>query len=278
MLTGGSRLGRFLIRDLIDASGATSSVYRAEDERGQELALKVLDLEFDERPDLLGRFLSEARVILRRGLAHPGLPRVVAVEVPSVGPPYIAMELLGATLAAELRRAGRLPVATALQIAAQLAEVLAYLHEQGIIHRDVKPDNVVFAPGPGVQVKLIDLGQAKLPAADERAGALVSTALGSRCGTPAYRAPEQWHDAKTVSDRADVYSLGVMLYEVLAGAPPFPDGDPGALRLAHATADPPPLPASAALSTLYQAMLEKRPADRPSAAAVARTLRALLTR
>jgi serine/threonine-protein kinase len=275
MPAAGDTFGPYRVLRLI-GHGATSTVFEAMDEHGARLALKILHEEHRGCADLRERFVQEALPLLKEQLRHPALPRILAIEQ-HPGCPYIAMELLGPSLAARLRQ-GPLPFPEAIRAVADVAGALAYLHARQIIHRDVKPGNVLTPrPGTSGPCKLIDLGLAKLPAA-LRAGSEVqlSTAAGDRCGTPEYRAPEQWQCAKAVSDRADVYGLGVLLYESLSGAPPFRGESLGRLRLEHTLRPPPPLDAPAPVQALARAMLAKAAQARPSAAEVATTLASLL--
>lgn len=272
-LSAGQRLGDFVIRGYVDG-GATSEVYEAVDAQGALVALKVLHECHRGDGDLLARFVHEAEPILVDRLQHPGLPRVLAISIAADAPAFIAMELLGESLANRLR-SGPLLLADAIRVTAELAAVLAYLHQRGVIHRDVKPANVLQSGGgPLWHVKLVDLGQAKLPREEQSAWAL-STAVGGRCGTVEYRAPEQWQCAKTVTDRADIYSLGIVLYELLVGAPPF-QGSAGRLRLQHVMTPAPALPAPEPLRALCLAMLAKQPAARPSAQQIVSALQELL--
>lgn len=186
--------------------------------------------------------------------------------------------LQGETLAARIQRAaGRLPAAP--RICRQIASALAAAHARGVVHRDIKPENVMLVPDPevagGERVKLLDFGIAKLRAEGEApAGA---TRAGTVLGTPVYMAPEQCRGAVIVDDRADVYSLGVLLFEALAGRPPFVSDAPGVLMAMHLTQAPPELRALCPglpppLYSLVDAMLAKAPALRPSMRAVAEVL------
>jgi eukaryotic-like serine/threonine-protein kinase len=259
--------GRYRLRALL-AVGGMGAVWAAEDAvLGREVAVKVLGeaLAGDRRAAL--RLRREARAAGR--LAHPGIARVWDLGE-DAGRPYLVMELLhGESLAARLARAGPLEPAEAVRVVASAADALEIAHRAGIVHRDVKPGNVFVTSGG--DVKLLDFGIAR--AANEAA-----LTGGDLLGTAAYLAPERvlGHDA---TPAADVYALGVLLYELLAGRPPFA-GDTGtALAMAHVHARPAPLGTVAprvppALAAACERALAKDPAARPpSAAALAALLR-----
>jgi eukaryotic-like serine/threonine-protein kinase len=257
--------GRYRLRSLL-AVGGMGAVWAAEDAvLGREVAVKVLGeaLAADRRAAL--RLQREARAAGR--LAHPGIARVLDLGE-DAGRPYLVMELLhGESLAARLARAGPLAPAEGVRVVAAAADALEVAHRAGIVHRDVKPGNV-FVTGGG-DVKLLDFGIAS--AANEAA-----LTGGDLLGTAAYLAPERvlGHDA---TPAADVYALGVLLYELLAGRPPFA-GDTGtALAMAHVHARPAPLGAVAprvppALAAACERALAKDPAARPPSAAALATL------
>jgi eukaryotic-like serine/threonine-protein kinase len=253
------------------AAGGMGAVWVADDDvLGRQVAVKVLGeaLADDRRAAL--RLRREARAAAR--LAHPAIARVLDLGEED-GRPYLVMELLhGESLAARLARAGPLAPAEAVRVVAAAADALDLAHRAGIVHRDVKPGNV-FLTGDG-EVKLLDFGIAR--AADE-------TALtgGDLLGTAAYLAPERvlGHDATPASD---VYAVGVLLYELLAGRPPFAGDSGTALAMAQVHAQPLPLGTAApsvppALAAACERALAKDPADRPpSAAALAALLRCTL--
>jgi uncharacterized membrane protein YgcG len=266
-LEGRALGGRYRLRSLL-AVGGMGAVWAAEDAvLGREVAVKVLGeaLAADRRAAL--RLQREARAAGR--LEHPGIARVLDLGE-DAGRPYLVMELLhGESLAARLARAGPLAPAEAVRVVAAAADALEVAHRAGIVHRDVKPGNVYLTGGG--DVKLLDFGIAS--AANEAA-----LTGGDLLGTAAYLAPERvlGHDA---TPAADVYALGVLLYELLAGRPPFV-GDTGtALAMAHLHARPAPLGAVAprvppALAAACERALAKDPAARPpSAAALAALLR-----
>jgi hypothetical protein len=178
------------------------------------------------------------------------------------------MELLqGESLAARIRRAGRLPLAETVGLARQIASTLAVVHAAGTVHRDLKPDNLFLVPEPdlplGVRVKILDFGIAKL-----KTEGTAFTRAGAILGTPAYMAPEQCKGAADIDARADVYSLGCILFEMACGAPPFGKDSFGAIIGAQMY-EPPPAPSTKepaiapALDRLILAMLAKKPEERP---------------
>jgi hypothetical protein len=250
-------------------------VYRARDTRlGREVALKVISDGAALDPERLQRFEQEAR--LAGSLNHPNL--VVVYDVGSEGgSPFLVTELLeGESLRHRLSR-GRLPLRTALEIGEQLAEGLAAAHARGVVHRDVKPENV-FVTSAG-RAKLLDFGIAKLtaPRAVDGTRNLLDTTLtpeglgtrpGAVLGTPGYMSPEQVR-GDPVDARTDIFSLGVVLYEMLAGAPAFPAKS--LIESGHAIleSEPPTLPESvpASVDSLVRRCLEKEPARRFQSAA-----------
>src|SRR5499425_1523469 len=250
-------------------------VYRARDTRlGREVALKVISDGAALDPERLHRFEQEAR--LAGSLNHPNL--VVVHDVGSEGgAPFLVTELLeGESLRHRLAR-GRLPLRTALELGAQLAEGLAAAHARGIVHRDVKPENV-FLTSAG-RAKLLDFGIAKLtaPRSIEGTRNLLDTTLtpeglgtrpGAVLGTPGYMSPEQVR-GDPVDARTDIFSLGVVLYEMLAGVPAFPAKS--FIESGHAIleSEPLPLPESVppSVDLLVRRCLEKEPTRRFQSAA-----------
>ncbi|HEX2449567.1 MAG TPA: serine/threonine-protein kinase, partial [Gemmatimonadales bacterium] len=169
-------------------------------------------------------------------------------------------------LVARLQRHGELPVAVALRWLAQVARALAYAHRHGIVHRDIKPENILLS---GDEAQVADFGIAK--ALSDSAGASGITSAGLAIGTPAYMAPEQALAEPTVDHRADLYALGVVAYEALAGQPPFAARTSAQWLAAHANERPIPLRerrpgVPGAVAELVMRLLEKRPADRPQSA------------
>jgi eukaryotic-like serine/threonine-protein kinase len=207
-LPGNMVAGRYRIIGLL-GRGGMGEVYRADDLKlGQPVALKFLPESVEASPDRLGRFLNEVRLALR--ITHSNVCRVHDIgEVD--GQHYISMEYVdGEDLASLLRRIGRLPQDRGVAIARQICAGLAAAHEQGILHRDLKPANIMI-DGRG-RARITDFGLADLAGGVEQAEI--------RSGTPAYMAPEQLA-GKEVSERSDIYALGLVLYEIFTGKPAF---------------------------------------------------------
>jgi eukaryotic-like serine/threonine-protein kinase len=203
------------------------------------------------------RFFNEARAAM--AIDHPGIVRIYDVGCESDGHAYIAMELLeGESLRARLDR-GRLPVRVAVMYARLIAEALAAVHGVQIIHRDLKPENVIITGHE--QLKLVDFGVAKL-ASDLAAG--VKTISGALVGTPLYMSPEQCEGVREIDARSDLYSLGCMMFVMIAGEPPFYSNGMGALISMHMYDPPPALrdrcpTASPALAQIVARLLAKDP-------------------
>lgn len=288
-LVGGYLVGREIGR------GAMGAVYAAVHPAiGQRAAVKVLFREFSSSPQFIQRFRTEARAT--SAVQHPGLVTIFNHGQLADGTAYILMEYLeGQSLRAKLAEraaAGeRLPVADVLRIARQIASAMDAVHRSGVVHRDLKPSNVMLVSDPdvasGERAKVVDFGLARLnllPSGCSTATTLHSTdsAAGMFVGTAAYAAPEQCRMERPGDGRADVYSLGVMLYEMLAGTLPFV-GSPLQLLQQHLEATPRPLTEAApdvpaALGELVHRMLAKEPMQRPAMAQVREQLLALQSR
>lgn len=209
----------------------------------RRVALKVLHPEYARNPDAVQRFFNEARAVNR--IEHPNIVQVSEFGQADDCTVFLVMEFLrGETLSARLDALGasKRPMRPieAVQIGAQLADALAAAHKKGIIHRDLKPGNVMLVPDAlspgGERVKLLDFGIAKLTQGGGKA-----TETNALVGTPQYMSPEQCRGAGGVDDRTDVYALGVMLYEMLAGRPPFVAEEALGYLAQHAYQQPPPL-------------------------------------
>jgi serine/threonine protein kinase/Tol biopolymer transport system component len=251
--------------------GGMGIVYRAEDTRlGRIVALKFLPPDLTRDLVAKARFQQEARAA--SAFDHPNICTIYEVGETADGQLYLAMPCYdGETLRRRLE-SGPLPVDEAVDVAAQVARGLAKAHRQGIVHRDIKPANLIVT-SDGV-VKILDFGIAKL------AGAAALTRTGSTLGTPAYMSPEQMK-GQEVDARSDLWSLGVVLYEMLAGRRPFPGDHESVVRQAILSAQPEPLShvrpeVPPAVQQLVDALLAKDPDKRaPAADEVAATLRAL---
>lgn len=272
--------------------GGMGAVFEAEaDGKGSvpgvdRVAVKILAQKLAQDPMAIKRFMHEARLTLH--LDHRGLVKIYSYGQLEGGAPYILMEfLVGESLRSRIARAAPLPIESCLAIGFQLAESLSLAHKHGIVHRDLKPDNVMLiedgAAPKGQRAKVFDFGIAKSVSelGQETLGG-VKTSTDAILGTPRYMSPEQCRGGGTkISDRSDVYSLGIMLYEMAAGAPPFDGSAPGDLIAQHIVEAPPSLrdaaPAAPAdLETLILHMLEKKPQDRPTMQQVARGMKAIL--
>jgi serine/threonine-protein kinase len=258
-------VGNYVIGEELGRGGMGVVYAAAHRVLGHPAAIKMLLPDVAGGRDQLERFFNEARAT--RAIAHEGIVELFDVGVAEDGRAYIAMErLTGESLAARLR-AGRVSVATAVDIGRQIAAALGAAHAAGIVHRDLKPDNV-FLTDRG-RVKLLDFGVAKLGGADRH---LVRTATGAVLGTPHYMAPEQAGGAAAVDARADLYALGCVLYRMLAGRHVF-DGDSLVDVVAkHQRETPVPLctyrpEASPQLAAIVDRLLAKAPADRFASAA-----------
>ncbi len=189
----------------------------------------------------MARFFNEARAV--SAIQHPGIVELYDFGYMDDGSAYIVMELLrGETLASRIAGRGRLTEAEALAIVRGIAGALGAVHAKGIVHRDIKPENLFLVPDPeaaaGERVKVLDFGIAKLT---DDPGALSQTSTHAMFGTPMYMSPEQCRGAGQVDHRADLYALGCVLFEMLAGVPPFVSEGAGEVIGAHLHVAPPAL-------------------------------------
>ncbi|ABS24337.1 serine/threonine-protein kinase [Anaeromyxobacter sp. Fw109-5] len=264
---------RYRLVELL-GEGGMGRVYRAEHIRmGKALALKLLREDFAREPAAAERFLAEARAVSR--LSHPHT--IAVFDFGEAGPRgglYLAMEYVpGEDLAAVLRAGGPLPEARARELGRQILGSLAEAHEAGVVHRDMKPGNVMLMRTRSGEdfAKVLDFGIAALR--DDRAAGAGDAIVG----TPAYLAPEQARGA-AVDGRTDLYALGCVLYELVSGRPPFVAPSPMAVVSAHLSQEPPALAklvpgVSRAFAEVVHRALAKRPEDRfPSADAMREAL------
>jgi eukaryotic-like serine/threonine-protein kinase len=265
-LPPGTRVGSYVIHDKI-ASGGGGTVYLAQAaDPGapvQRVAIKILLRELAASAQALARFQREAEVVTL--INHPNIVAVLESGGLGDGRPYIVMELVaGENLRTMLRRRGRLPPGEMMQILEPTCSALAAAHEAGVIHRDLKASNISIGDADGRPVvKLLDFGIAKLTLDDPSLPGL--TVKGSRLGTPYAMAPEQIR-GDVVDERADIYSLGVLVYQVLTGSYPFSAASPQEIERLHLDAIPPRpsrfAPVSPALEAVVIRSLEKKPANR----------------
>jgi eukaryotic-like serine/threonine-protein kinase len=262
-LAKGTRLGPYEIKDPVGAGGM-GVVYRADDTRlGRQVAIKVLPHADEER---LRRFEREARVT--GNLSHPNLLTLYDIGVHD-GTPFIVTELLeGETLGDRMKR-GRLRLREAMKIGADIARGLAAAHAAGIVHRDIKPANIFLTSDS--RTKILDFGIAKLVASDERPAripqtspglASAATATDVMIGTPGYMAPEQI-EGDTVDARTDIFTFGLLLYEMVSGVRAFAAASP--IEEAYAILKQAPEAPTGAPKTVARIVLrclEKRPDDR----------------
>jgi serine/threonine-protein kinase len=264
------KLGRYEILSEL-GKGAMGVVYTATDPLlNRTVAIKTINMSLDagEIAEYEARFYQEARAA--GGLNHPNI--VTIYDIGNSGSTaYMAMELLAGQELKTLMAAGRaMPIERALGIAAQVADGLAYAHDHGIVHRDVKPANIMILNDG--RVKITDFGIARMRAAEVR------TQTGVMLGSPRYMAPEQVL-GKRAETRSDIFSLGVILYEMLTGEPPFTGTDVNSMMFQTINFTPPPPSSRAAevpavLDFIIAKMLAKSPEDRyQDAAELAHDLR-----
>jgi serine/threonine protein kinase len=251
-LATGTELGPYRVGTLL-GEGGMGQVYRATDTRlGREVAVKILPADIADNPGRRARFLREARVLA--GLTHPNV-----LTIYDVGDGYIVTELLeGKSL-----REGSLSQRKAIEVISDTADGLAAAHALGIIHRDVKPENILVTNDG--RTKLLDFGIAKC---DDSVGTWSGTTTtltesGLLIGTICYMSPEQVR-GQGVDHRSDIFSLGLVLYEALAGRRAFAGASPAETMAAIATNDPPELPDNVpeGLRQIVSRCLQKDPADR----------------
>lgn len=275
----GQQIGNYRLVKLL-GSGGMGMVYEAvHDGIGGRAAIKVLRPEIALHKEATQRFFSEARAA--NLISHPGIVHIFDCGYAASGTAYLAMEFLeGESLRQRLERLRTLTVSEAIRIARQVASALHAAHQCGVIHRDLKPDNLMLVQDPelpgGERVKLLDFGVAKIA---EGIGAQTKT--GTVMGTPAYMSPEQCRDAKLATDRSDVYSLGILLYQTLAGRPPFVGEFIGDVLAMQMMQEPPPLSQfcprlQRSVVEFVHRLLEKQPAMRPGMAEVMKELQRLL--
>lgn len=260
-----ARLGRVLApgydleREI--GRGGMGIVYRARDPRLKRgVAVKLLPPDLAFRPDIRSRFLREAETAAR--LSHPNIVPIYTVDERE-GLVYFVMALVeGESVGDRLKRVGRMPIADVRRILREVAEALAYAHANGVVHRDVKPDNILLDANSG-RAMVTDFGIAR--AASDGEARL--TATGAAIGTPAYMSPEQCSGDREIDGRSDLYSLGAVAYYMITGAPPFTGVNTPSIMMKQVMERPAPLHESRwdvpnDLEQIVMRMLEKDPANR----------------
>jgi serine/threonine-protein kinase len=259
------RLGRYRIEARI-GEGAMADVFRAHDpDIGRVVAIKALKPDYRRDPELGARFLREARAA--GALNHPNIATIYDVGEAD-GVPYIAMELIdGRPLDAVLQTQGRIPFERVLALGAQLADALAWAHSQGVVHRDVKPSNILLS-SDGRTAKLLDFGVARIGESDGGIAdrQMARTQAGQMIGTPRYMSPEQALGLP-VDARSDLFSLGAVLYEMITGKTAFDATGLATLALQIAQEKVPPIERSVGdcppgLRQIIEKLLAKKPDQR----------------
>ena len=258
----GKVIGNFRVVSLL-GRGGMGEVYVAEHVGiATRVAVKVLLPEISKNADHVHRLFNEARIVSR--IKHAGITKIFDVGFHE-GQAYLVMEYLeGEALGRRIARQGRLSLGEVAELGRQVASVLAATHASGVTHRDLKPDNIFVVADAelerGERVKVLDFGIAKL------AGSGGPRTVGTM-GTPEYMAPEQWGDSGSVDWRADAYALGCVLFEMIAGRPPFPSSTIAEAYTQHTQAMPPALctlvpDVPLEIERLVQQLLAKDPAAR----------------
>jgi len=258
----GQTLGSFRILSLL-GEGGMGRVYLAEHVLiGRRAAIKVLAAEIAQNEELVSRFFTEARAV--NDIRHPNIVEVT--DFGTVGKvPYIVMELLdGETLEQRLARVQKLDATAAARVVAQVAAAVGAGHEHGMVHRDLKPANIFLRNHPDYPdfVKVLDFGIAKLVAHDRNVQH--HTEMGALIGTPAYMSPEQCLGDTHLDHRSDIYSLGVVLFQMLTGRLPFTAETAGRLIMSHVQEMPPsPQVINPSLSSATSAVILRAMAKKP---------------
>jgi eukaryotic-like serine/threonine-protein kinase len=266
----GKHLSNYEIVSLLGEGGMGTVYLALHPIMGRKAAVKVLKPELARDEGLVTRFFNEARAA--NAIRHPNIIDIIDVGMlPEESVPYMLMEFLeGESLATRLERTKPLAVDVAVEIGFQTASALAAAHSKGIVHRDLKPDNLFLVPDEtltrGERVKVLDFGIAKLR--DDLRGSSMKTRTGAIMGTAVYMSPEQCQGLiEKIDHRTDIYALGIILYEMLCGAPPFLSDGFGDLIIMHVMREPehpqqrnPAIPDDVAAAILRA--LAKNPDDR----------------
>lgn len=281
-MTLDTRIGPYQIVGKL-GEGGMGVVYEARHETlARRVAIKIMKASFASNPELVERFFNEAQAV--NVIDHPGLVQVSDCGQLADGSAYLVMEFIdGRSLGSRLKElGGPMPVEEALHISRQVAEALAAAHEKNIVHRDLKPDNIMLMADAamlgGVRTKLLDFGVAKVLSPQPTSG--FKTKTNALLGTPVYMSPEQCRGAKHVDGKSDVYSLGVLLFRMLAGMLPFTGRGPAEIIGKHIYEPPPPIARlvprlPAPLVELVNQLLAKDKDSRPSMSQVAARLKSI---
>ena len=267
LLPGAVVGGKYRIDGFLGEGGMGVVLSATHLELDAPVAIKIVREELAEHEEVVARLLFEARAAARMRSTH--IVRVLDVARLDSGAPYIVMEQLrGSDLAAVLVQRGPLPVREAIRYLLQVCEGLAEAHELGIIHRDLKPENLFLAETPeGVVLKILDFGVSKDVGTALRTGRSTLTKTGSAVGSPYYMAPEQMRASPSLDARADIWSLGAILFELLTGRCPFEAESPAMLCSQVMIQEAPSLGdvasgAPAELEAIVRRCLEKQPSAR----------------
>jgi serine/threonine-protein kinase len=263
----GETINNYRVRSVL-GEGGMGFVYLAEHPfMGRKAAVKVLRPEHAADKNLVDRFMNEARAA--NTIGHPNIIDIIDVGRLPNGVPYLMMEFLDGLSLSKIVARGRLSVPDAVEVAAQTAAALQAAHSKGIVHRDLKPDNLFLVRDPARplgRVKVLDFGIAKLRG--DLGSSNQHTRDGAVMGTPPYMSPEQCRGLSSeVDSRTDIYALGIIVYEMLSGAPPFTSEGWGDVMMMHVSQAPPSLrerdaEVSAELEAVIMKSLAKRREDR----------------
>ncbi|MFT3775426.1 MAG: protein kinase [Minicystis sp.] len=264
-LVGAVLNGRFRLVRLL-GEGGMGAVYEADGVNGEgKFAVKLLHQEFVKEEQVLSRFFAEAQTT--RALQHPNIARIFETASAENGTPYLVMELLvGTPLSSYVNDGQAVPAPQAVNIIYGVLQALKTAHGRGVVHRDLKPDNLFLVPDAnGVpNPKVLDFGIAKVM--DVAGGMGQKTRTGVLLGTPGYMSPEQVKNSKGVDPRSDLWSVAVILYELLTGTPPFPGDNEFARLTSVLSEEPRPIaqvaPPLAHWAPFFQRALAKDPAQR----------------
>lgn len=209
-----TQIGKYKIIKLI-GEGGMASVYEAEHVKlGNKAAVKILDEILIKKRNIKERFENEAKIMA--SLQHSNIVRVIDYEETPESLAIIMELIEGKSLTDYIKEKGKLQASEAVQLQKTLLNTFAYAHHKGIVHRDVKPSNIIIETDKNNNPKILDFGIAKLLQSDANL-----TNTGMQMGTPLYMSPEQVKDSKSIDHRSDIYSLGVVLYYMLSGNPPY---------------------------------------------------------